>query len=136
MEENIQQAFDEFPNRKKCSVTDINSSTSLVTGCSFDNNVYTYYTSTLEDWLETYIPTFYNIISQNLPIKKTGNKENTIPFSKRYNINLVFIETLLDPYHTNSERTKSRCIPRYTWKMWSRVPDPVWIDDGNPNYYV
>ena len=52
------------------------------------------------------------------------------------NFNVKYIRSLLDPYYTNSERNKSRCIPRYTWKMWKNTPDDVWKDNGIPNYYM
>lgn len=62
--------------------------------------------------------------------------KNNVKKLIKHKINVEYIKVIFDPYYTNSERTKSRCIPRYTWKMWKNKPNDVWKDDGVPNYYM
>lgn len=54
------------------------------------------------------------------------------------NIKIILIDNneILSGYFTNSERTNSRCIPKYSVKAWNKELTDVFYDnDSKPNYY-
>lgn len=52
-----------------------------------------------------------------------------------YGLTVYYWDRTLDPYFINSEHSKSRCVSKYSVDMWLDVPDDVWYNGLQPNYF-
>jgi broad specificity phosphatase PhoE len=51
------------------------------------------------------------------------------------NIKIVKLDRILNFYYTNSEKSNSRCIPKYSVKQWDKDLKDIYYDGLEPNYF-
>lgn len=80
--------------------------------------------------LLTFNDDILDFISENIEIL---DKDKILDLSKI--LDVKFLDNVFSRYYTNSEDSNSRCVPKYGYKLWNNIPDKMYRDGLNYNYF-